>query len=231
VELRSSLEDVSPVIEAALPTVDEERRKDIDVAFREDIPEALGFIESSVTRMDSFLNAVLKLSRLGRRELSLKAIDMNAIVEAARQSLAHQIEERHVDLTVSDLPEVVADRTSMEQVIGNLFTNALLYLDPNRPGAIEIGGKREELATTFWVRDSGRGISEDDAPKVFAPFRRAGKQDVPGEGMGLSYVKTIVRMHGGQIWFKSEPDVGTTFFFTIAKDLAKGETDGGQTRG
>ena len=181
--------------------------------------------------MDSFINAVLKLSRLGRRELSLKSVDMNALVEAARQSLAHQIEERHVALTVTDLPEIVADQTSMEQVIGNLFSNAVHYLDPDRQGVIEIGGKREDLSTTFWVRDNGRGISEDDAPKVFAPFRRAGKQDVPGEGMGLSYVKTMVRMHGGQIWFESKLGVGTTFFFTIANDLAKGEVDGGQTRG
>jgi len=230
-ELRSALQEISPVMEVALPTLDEERRQEINVAFREDIPEALGFIESSVTRMDSFISAVLKLSRLGRRELSLKSVDMNAVVEVARQSLAHQIEERHVNLTVTDLPEIVADQTSMEQIVGNLFANALLYLDPGRPGAIEIGGRRDKLATTFWVRDNGRGISEDDAPKVFAPFRRAGKQDVPGEGMGLSYVKTIVRMHGGHIWFESEPDVGTTFFFTIANDLAKGEKDDGQTRG
>jgi len=230
-ELRSALQDISPVIEVALPTLDEESRHDIDVAFREDIPEALGFIESSATRMDSFINAVLKLSRLGRRELSLRSVDTNAVVEAARQSLAHQIEQRRVNLTVTDLPEVVADQTSMEQIVGNLFANALLYLDPDRPGEIEIGGKQDGSTTTFWVRDNGRGISKDDAPKVFAPFRRAGKQDVLGEGMGLSYVKTTVRMHGGHIWFESEPDVGTTFFFTIANDLAKGETDGGQTRG
>jgi len=199
--------------------------------FREDIPEALGFIEASVTCMDSFINAVLRLSRLGRRELSLASVDMNVVVEAARQSLAHQIEERRVKLKVTGLPEIVADQTSMGQIIGNLFSNALLYLDSDRPGEIEIGGKRDKLVTTFWVRDNGRGISEDDGPKVFAPFRRAGKQNVPGEGMGLSYVKTIVRMHGGHIWFESEPDVGTTFFFTIAHDLAKGEKDDGQTRG
>lgn len=219
------------MIEVALPTLDDESRQDVDAAFREDIPEALGFIESSVTRMDSFINAVLKLSRLGRRELSRTSVNMNAVVEEARQSLAHQIEESRINLTVADLPEVVADQTSMEQIVGNLFANALLYLDPDRPGEIEIGGKQDRSAATFWVRDNGRGISEDDAPKVFAPFRRTGKQDVPGEGMGLSYVKTIVRMHGGHIWFESEPDVGTTFFFTIANDLAKGETDDGQTRG
>jgi signal transduction histidine kinase len=66
------------------------------------------------------------------------------------------------------------------------------------------------------VRDNGRGIAEEDMDKVFAPFRRAGKQDVPGEGMGLPYVQTLVRRHGGRIWCESELGVGTTFSFTIS---------------
>ena len=101
-------------------------------------------------------------------------------------------------------------------MIGNLLTNAVNYLDPSRPGRIEIGGEKTPLGTRFWIKDNGRGIAKDDEEKVFAPFRRAGKQDVKGEGMGLSYVRTMVRQHGGQIWFESELGVGTTFFFTIA---------------
>jgi len=166
--------------------------------------------------MDGFINSVLKLSRLGRRELTLQPVDAAQFVETCRQSLAHQMEERSVELIVGDLPEVIADPTALEQIIGNLLTNAVNYLDPARPGRIEIGAQREQLATRFWIKDNGRGIAKEDHEKVFAPFRRAGKQDVVGEGMGLSYVRTMVRQHGGQIWFESEPDVGTTFFFTIA---------------
>ncbi len=224
-ELRSALEEVSPAMEAALPNLVEEQRLSVESALQEDIPEALGFIESSVSRMDSFINAVLKLSRLGRRELKLKRIDMDALLEATLNTLAHQIEERKVKMTINPLTEVTADQTAMEQILGNLLTNALIYLDSERPGEIEVGSKREESETTFWVRDNGRGISKYDAPKVFAPFRRAGKQDVPGEGMGLSYVRTMVRQHGGRIWFESNPGEGTTFFFTISNDLSKGESD------
>jgi signal transduction histidine kinase len=182
---------------------------------------------------------------LGRRELKLEPVDMEALVRAILETLAYQIEERQVSVTVGPLPEVAADRTSMEQIIGNLLGNAVKYLAPDRPGEIEITGERGPSAgsgrgpsagsgrgpsagsgrghdeITFRIRDNGRGIVEEDMDKVFAPFRRAGKQDVPGEGMGLPYVQTLVRRHGGRIWCESEPGVGTTFTFTLSNHLAK----------
>jgi signal transduction histidine kinase len=120
------------------------------------------------------------------------------------------------------LPKVVADRTSMEQVMANLLDNAVKYLDLDRPGQIEITAERSHNETTFRIRDSGRGIAKEDMDKVFAPFRRIGRQDVPGEGMGLPYVQALVRRHGGRIWCVSEPGVGTTFSFTISNHIAEG---------
>jgi len=215
-ELKDAMEVLSPHLTHLMNGMEEDDRNEIEMLVEEDIPEALQFIETSVTRMDGFINSVLKLSRLGRRELSFQTVDVAPFVETCRQSLAHQMEEHKVELIVHDLPEVVADPTALEQIIGNLLTNAVNYLDPERFGRIEIGGERMSLGTRFWIKDNGRGIAKADEEKVFAPFRRAGKQDVVGEGMGLSYVRTMVRQHGGQIWFESEPDVGTTFFFTIA---------------
>jgi signal transduction histidine kinase len=133
--------------------------------------------------------------------------------------LAHQIEQHQTILIVDSLPEVVADRMCMNQIIGNILANAVAYLDPERPGKIEISGQRDFQETLFKVRDNGRGIAAEDMPKVFEPFRRAGQQDVLGEGMGLAYVQTLVRRHGGQIWCESEKGVGTTFSFTIANAL------------
>ncbi|MFC2095446.1 GAF domain-containing protein [Candidatus Bipolaricaulota bacterium] len=214
-ELKDSMEILSPHLQHLLDAVDESTREDLAAALEEDIPEALGFIETSVSRMDGFINSVLKLSRIGRRELTRQMVDASEFVETCRQSLAHQMTEHNVELMVGDLPQVVADPTALEQIIGNLLTNAVNYLSPERPGRIEVGGERTSRGAKFWIKDNGRGISKADEEKVFAPFRRAGKQDVKGEGMGLSYVRTMVRQHGGQIWFESEPDVGTTFYFTI----------------
>jgi PAS domain S-box-containing protein len=222
-ELRSALQVTGSVINADVPFLDEEQLQAVTTALHQDAPEALDFIESSVTRMDSFVNALLKLSRLGRRELDLESVDMNALVQAILHSLAHQLEERQVKVSVGSLPTVVADRISMEQIMSNLLSNAVLYLDPSRPGEIEIIAEHDgDETTSFHVRDNGRGIAEKDMSKVFAPFRRGGRQDVPGEGMGLSYVQALVRRHGGRIWCESEPGVGTTFTFTLSNRLTQG---------
>jgi len=218
-ELRRALDGVLPLARQALTALPAADQRMAHSAIDEDIPEALGFIDSSVTRMDSFINAVLKLSRVGRRELAFRPLDPRPLVEEILSTLAHQQAAHDATVTVADLPHIVADRTALEQIFGNLLANAILYLVPGRPGRIEVGGTRGKTETTFWVRDNGRGIAAGDTDKVFAPFRRAGKQDVPGEGMGLSYVRTMVRQHGGRIWFESTPDVGTTFFFAVSSSL------------
>ena len=214
-ELRSSLGVVDAVVEAALPALSEVQRQDVSLALQEDVPEALGFIESSVDRMDKFISAVLQLSRLGHRELVMEPLNVSEIVRATLDTLAHQIEEQGVKVEVRPLPEAVADRTSMEQIVGNLLSNAIKFVEPGRPSEIVVSGERQEDKVVYQVRDNGRGIAQEDWGKVFMPFRRAGRQDLPGEGVGLSYVEMLVRRHGGRIWFESELGVGTTFSFTL----------------
>ena len=89
-------------------------------------------------------------------------------------------------------------------------------LSPAALGEIEVTGEKDEIETRFFIRDNGRGIAKEDMDKVFAPFRRAGKQDIKGEGMGMAYVQTMVRRHGGSIRCESELDVGTTFIVTLS---------------
>jgi signal transduction histidine kinase len=122
-------------------------------------------------------------------------------------------------VTVEPLPVVHADPLALAQIFGNLLANAVAYLDPSRPGAIAITAAQHPGVTVFAVRDNGRGIAEDDIPQIFEPFRRVGRQDVPGEGMGLAYVRTLVRRHGGDITCQSTPGMGTTFTFTVTQTL------------
>jgi signal transduction histidine kinase len=97
------------------------------------------------------------------------------------------------------------------------------YLRPDCPGLIEVTGESSGDEVTFHIKDNGRGIAPDDSHKVFEPFRRAGKPDTPGEGMGLAYTQAMVRRHGGRIWYTSQLGEGTTFSFTISNDFTKRE--------
>jgi len=184
-------------------------------ALEADIPEALGFISASVERMNSLISAILKLSRLGQRELQIEEVDTATLVQDIMKSLGHQIAERGATIVIGDLPTVSADFTAMEQIFGNILNNAILYLAPERPGHIEISAERLQRETVFRISDNGQGIADSDRERVFELFRRAGKPTVPGEGMGLAYVKTLVRRHEGRIWFESKLGDGTTFSFTI----------------
>lgn len=217
-ELKGSLAIIEKAMRKWLPELAENERQEILFALEEDIPEAFDFIKSAVSRMDHYIAAILQLSRLGRRELHLETIDLNDLVDEVLKSFAHQIVEKQVMIALGGLPSIVADRTAMQQILGNIINNAIQYLDPNRPGEIEICGEVEDDGSVaVSIRDNGRGIAEEDAHKVFQPFRRAGKQDVPGEGMGLAYVQALIRRHGGHIGFRSTGDNGVSFSFTIPK--------------
>src|SRR5262249_40154558 len=222
-ELRASCDVLQATLPALWPHVEASQRAEVARALTQAIPEALGFIDTSVTRMEHLIRAMLHLSRLGRRELHLEPLDMPGLVQGTVQTLAHQIAQRQVQVTIDALPTVIADRTAMEQIMSNLLVNAVAYLPPARPGEIVVTAERRADATVFHVRDNGRGIAADDIPKIFELFRRVGTQDVPGEGMGLAYVQMLVRRHGGEIWCQSTLGVGTTFTFTIAHQLTGGE--------
>jgi PAS domain S-box-containing protein len=224
----NELRDACSVLQAALPTalphLDEHQQRAITIALEQDIPEALGFIDVSVRRMDRLIQAVLTLARAGTRALYIEPVKTEELVHDIMQTLTHQLTERQAQITIGSLPEIHADRTAMEQIFGNLLSNAIKYLEPGRPGEIAITAAQHDKGTTFYVRDNGRGIAADDIPKMFELFRRVGRHDMEGEGMGLTYVQTLVRRHGGEIQCQSTLSVGTTFSFTISHHLTQGDS-------
>jgi light-regulated signal transduction histidine kinase (bacteriophytochrome) len=216
-ELRHELAVLEETTAALLPQLDAASQRRLQQTLHKDIPEALGFIESSVIRMDSFIAALLKLSRYGRRDLQFTAVNMNEIVQTTLNTLAHQLNATGVEQQIAPLPTIMADTVSMEQIMSNLLNNALNYLDSSRPGQIAVWAEENETETIFHVQDNGRGIASEDMSKLFKPFQRLGQTDVPGEGVGLAYVQTLVWRHNGRIWCESEPGVGSAFIFTIPR--------------
>lgn len=144
-ELQESLDSLDSTLNDALPGLEKKLRNTVNPIINKDIPESLDFINSSVTRMDQLINAILKLARLEKRVMDFQPLEMNELVQSTLKTLAHQIEKRKIKVTVSNLPQVMADRTSMDQIMGNLLSNAINYLDGKRPGVIEISADCKDL--------------------------------------------------------------------------------------
>ncbi|RJQ51524.1 MAG: sensor histidine kinase, partial [Desulfobacteraceae bacterium] len=185
-EIALALEKIKPEMQAILSFMPEDRRRGIVSALEEDLPEALGFISASASRMETMIQAVLRLSRIEDRRLNPESIDMNALLSGLLESFAYRIKQQGIRISTGSLPETRADRFAMEQVFSNLIGNAIAYLAPDRPGEISIGAERHPDEIVFHVRDNGLGIQSSDLVRIFDIFQRASK-DVPGEGMGLTY--------------------------------------------
>lgn len=189
-------------------------------AIQADIPEAMGFIAASLRRMDALIGEILKLSRLGRAPLVPETIDMADLVVDCVANIHHRLESAGGRAEVrAPLPILVSDRFSLQQIFTNLLDNAVKYAAPDRPGHIVVRGSTVGALALFEIEDNGRGIAPADHERVFDLFRRAGLQDQPGEGIGLTHVRTLVRRLGGDITIVSDGRTGTIFRLTLARDL------------
>jgi signal transduction histidine kinase len=195
------------------------------IAALEEIPESIGFIRASTGRMNGLINAILKLSREGRRELNPEPVDLVKLFTAAQGSVKHQLDEAQATLTVpEEAPIIVTDRLALEQVVNNVVDNAVKYLARDRPGRIAIAVNQAPGRIGIAVTDNGRGIAEQDLERVFELFRRSGAQDRPGEGIGLAHVRALVRRLGGEITVRSELGRGSTFQIDLPARLRVEET-------
>ena len=211
------LADLIDRAEAAAPDIVTEEAR---LAAREDLPEAIGFIRTSTQKMDRLINAILKLSREGRRVIAPEPIDLGAILDGIAGSMRHVIEDRGVTLTIEPpFPAVISDRLAVEQILSNLIENATKYSQPGRPGRITVTAGDHAGRVVVAVADNGRGIDPRDHQRVFDLFRRSGQQDQPGEGIGLAHVRALAYRLGGRIDLESTLGEGATFRLNLPKQF------------
>jgi signal transduction histidine kinase len=199
-------------------TVSEEARLVVET----ELPESIDFIRSSTRKMDRLINAILKLSREGRRNLNPESLAMEALAHGVIDSLRFMAEQKGAAVQIEGrLPDIVSDRVAIEQVLSNLVENALKYLAPARPGLVRIRGREEGARLVYEVQDNGRGVDPKDHERIFELFRRAGAQDQPGEGIGLAHVRALVYRLGGLIDCSSALDQGATFRLSLPRALTR----------
>jgi signal transduction histidine kinase len=215
-ELDASRKQLEKLIETVEEKAPELLTEDMKVAARDDLPEAIGFIRSSTQRMDRLINAILRLSREGRRALTPEMLETTAITQTAIDSLRHRIDELGAEVRIEGaLPGIVSDRVAFEQIIGNIIENAIKYLKPGRAGLVRVRGQSQFGRANFEVIDNGRGIAAGDHERIFDLFRRSGVQDQPGEGIGLAHVRALAHRLGGTVDVVSELDKGATFKISL----------------
>lgn len=189
----------------------------------EQMPSAIEMIKNALNDMSRLSNGIRTLSHLDNRTMRFEEVDCNAMVSEIIQANRAYIDTNRVRVTLQPLNTVVADKLSMREIFQGIFDNALKYLNPTRDGIITISSHQDLTYTTFLVRDNGRGMTEDEQPRVFEVFKRGNDVvHISGDGMGMTYVRALVRRHRGIIWFETQADHGTVFYFTVDNSLTKG---------
>jgi PAS domain S-box-containing protein len=192
--------------------------------FREDLPDKanhyLNVISDSAKQMGILIDELLQFSKIGRQELRLGTMDMNAVVQEVLEMLKPETENRKISWNVAELPQVFGDYSMLRQVWMNLLENAVKYTRYNDESEIEIGFTREPDHWVFFVRDNGTGFDMQYAQKLFGVFQRLhSSTKFEGTGIGLANVQRIVHKHGGRVWAEAQTDKGATFYFTIPLDI------------
>ncbi|MBX5477135.1 MAG: HAMP domain-containing protein [Clostridia bacterium] len=190
----------------------------------DDPPTARGFLSvvvAEVDRMTRMINDLLQLSRMEheRRFWDRRPLDVAAVAEDVCNKLRRRTRRKNLRLeceATGDLPPALADRDKIEQLLTNLITNAIDFTPEG--GRITVRTRAEGGDVVVAVSDTGVGIPPEDLPRVFERFYRVDKarsREFGGTGLGLSIAKEIVEGHGGTIRIESEPNRGTTVWFTL----------------
>ena len=195
---------------------DATRKKVLDL-IEMDVDGSIHFIQTAVSRLSAIIDALLRLSRVGRVEYRWQMVDLDVTASRIVEALGVTIAERGAKVEVEALPPAWGDPTAVEQVFANLIGNAVNYLDPSRPGVVRVGtsGQTAAGSNLYYVSDNGRGIPASGISKLFLAFQRFHEGAARGEGIGLALVRRIVERHGGKIRVESKEGEGSTFFVEL----------------
>ena len=166
--------------------------------------------------------------------LQQEAVDLNYVIDEAISDTRNQLQERRIVVRVDfpdDLPQIIADRDALEQVLIQLLKNAGTATPVNGEIFLRVSIHQKEDAQDYvlmQVADQGGGIPKEDIPRVFSRMYRADNpliQGIGDTGVGLSIVKALVEAHNGRIWVDTELGKGSTFSLLIPLTNGNIESD------
>ena len=197
----------------------------------------LDTVQTSVRHMSEMIDTLLYISRLelGTNTVLATDFDMETLIRDAVGRFTTELSHKHITPTVNvALLPMHADRSLFDVIAQNIISNAIKYSPPNGDLTVTchtldprmmFGGRRyTQTQFAFSVQDTGYGIPESEKEKIFTRMfraRNAREKGISGTGLGLYLVKLIATQLGGEVWFISHEDKGTTFYVTIPYALVK----------
>lgn len=182
--------------------------------------EYMFYVIDGVSRMQKLLDDLLQYSRLGKNSNDNALIDLNERLLIVKNNLTVLIQETGAEINVSPLPTISGSATEMSQLFQNIIANAIKFRRADVKPIINIRVEDKADSYIFSIEDNGIGIAEQYQEQIFALFKKLHSQSVyEGSGIGLATCKKIVENMNGRIWLSSTEGVGTTFYFSIPKNM------------
>ncbi len=175
----------------------------------------LKMMQEKIEGMDRLIDGILKYSTVNSSTLDQTEFNVTEVIREISEII--YIPDHVRVRIVSNLPVLRADRTKIYQVFQNLIGNAVVNIEKPQ-GFVDIGFEDQATHWQFSVADNGVGIPSEYHEKIFEIFQSIGSRD-RSTGIGLSIIKKIVDRYQGKIWLESEVGIGTTFYFTLKKEL------------
>lgn len=175
--------------------------------------KSIQLIRDNVEKMDALINGILDYSTISKNQTEFYDVDTNKLVDTIIESTL--IPDHILISKPKNLPVVKGDKYRLQQLFQNLIDNAVKYNDKEK-GRIEIGFTSTNKFWKFYIKDNGKGIEEAYFDKIFETFQKL-ENSPNSSGIGLSIVKKIVHLYGGEVTVESQIGIGTIFNFTIKK--------------
>ncbi|MEZ4883527.1 MAG: ATP-binding protein [Chitinophagales bacterium] len=190
--------------------------------FDEDEKQYLLMLKKATINMQKLIEDLLTYSRVNSQSVNFDILNINCLLETIQFDLRAKIQEKNASIQVENLPTAInADATKFRQLLQNLITNAIKFQAEGITPVVKISCTDQGGHWLFAVQDNGIGIQPEFHEKIFLLFRRLhSRSEFEGTGIGLAICKKIVEEHGGRIWVDSNGNKGTTFYFSIHKNLA-----------
>ncbi|WP_339623194.1 ATP-binding protein [uncultured Winogradskyella sp.] len=175
--------------------------------------ESINLIRNNVEKMDTLITGILEYSTIGKNRMDVYNVDTNKLID----DIVELIEiPSCITVTKNNLPILKGDKYRLQQLFQNLIANAIAYND--KPfGTVDISVESKGDFWQFSIKDNGKGIDAVYFKKIFKTFEKL-ENNGKSTGIGLSIVKKIIDLYGGEIWLESQLEKGTTFFFTLKKE-------------